>query len=260
VSPEDRVHAPRVQVESQLTAVACKTLPQALTELRACIIEWMEKHIPAQARGSRSSSNISMETAMGPQWAAVFDLDETVLHYSEGQGLKSDVDKDCRVPKEMFTFLNFLRSRRIKIVYITARRERMKSETQRTLDSLNMWREGDTLVLKPNDWPPESSSLYKHHARKLVEDRGYSILMNAGDQFSDLMSWQKWRTFMERVRTELSPDHVLRVIAQQIRASDTGTNQLKQFAASIHFPIILYALEPNIPFSLKLPQQEFFTK
>lgn len=111
----------------------------------------------------------------------MFDLDETVLHYSEGSGLKSTVDTDCRVPREMYSFLNFLRSQHVKIVYVTARRERMKNETQKTLESLNMWREGDILVLKPNDWPPESSSTYKHNARKMVEECGYSILMNAGD-------------------------------------------------------------------------------
>jgi len=84
--------------------------------------------------------------------------------------------------------------------------------------------------------------------------------MNAGDQFSDLMVWTRWRSFMDRVRSELPADHVLRLIAGHIRTSESGTNQLKQFAASINFPIIFYALENNIPFSLKLPQQEFFTK
>lgn len=62
-------------------------------------------------------------------------------------------------------------------------------ETQRTLESVNLWHPNDLLVLKPNDWPPESSSIYKAKARKLIEDRGYSLLMNAGDQFSDLMTW-----------------------------------------------------------------------
>jgi predicted secreted acid phosphatase len=201
-----------------------------------------------------------METAQTPQWAAVFDLDETVLHYSEGRGIKSSVDTECRVPREMYSFLNLLRSLKIKIVYITARRENMKDETQATLESMRMWRPDDLLVLKPLAWPPESSSLYKHHARALVEQRGYSIILNTGDQYSDLMVWTKWRNFMDRVRSELKEDHILRVIASQIRATDSGVNQMKVFAASINFPVVFFALEPNIPFSLKLPQQEFFTK
>lgn len=59
---------------------------------------------------------------------------------------------------------------------------------------------------------------------------------------------------MDRVRSELPDDHVLRVIASRIRSSESGVNQLKAFASSINFPIIFYALESNIPFSLKLPQ------
>lgn len=96
-------------------------------------------------------------------------MDETVLHYSEGTGIKSTVDEECRVPREVFNFLSFLRNHRIKIVYVTARREKMKAETMATLESVGMWRENDLLVLKPDRWPPESSSLYKHHARQLVQ-------------------------------------------------------------------------------------------
>ena len=182
------------------------------------------------------------------------------MHYSATRGIKSSVDTDCRVPREMYTFLNFLRSLNIKIVYITARREVMKDETQATLESLRMWRPDDILVLKPDSWPPESSSLYKHHARALVEQRGYSLILNVGDQYSDLLVWTKWRNFMDRVRNDLSERNELRRIAQRIRPSESGVNQLKSFAASISFPVIFFALEPNIPFALKLPQQEFFTK
>ena len=56
-------------------------------------------------------------------------MDETVLHYSEGKGIKSTVDTDCRVPRDMYNFVRYLRGQNIKIVYITARREKMTEET-----------------------------------------------------------------------------------------------------------------------------------
>lgn len=153
-------------MEAKLSALACKSLSSALKDLHDMIGDWIHKYYPKSLKKQRfDKSEISMETAQNPQWAAIFDLDETVLHYSEGAGIKSTVDKECRVPRDMYTFLNFLRSQRIKIVYITARRDRMKDETQATLESMRMWRPDDLLVLKPESWPPESSSLYKHHAR-----------------------------------------------------------------------------------------------
>lgn len=250
-----------IEVDSPLHAIVCSSLSEATSHLTQYIDDWLTKHVP-KCLGARSDerSQIALEEARAPQWAAVFDLDETVLHYNEGKGIRSEVDKECHLPREMYNFLNFLRRKGVKIVYITARREGMVEQTRRTLESMRLWREGDTLVLKPVDWPSGSSSTYKSNARKLVEQRGYSILLNAGDQFSDLMQWTRWKDFMGRLRTELPEDHLLRQTALRIRASESGQRQLQVLAASISFPIIFYALEPNVPFALKLPQQEFFTK
>lgn len=155
-----------VQVESKLSALACSSLTEALKDLHKMIEDWIRKYYPSSLKKQRfERSEINLEIATAPQWAAIFDLDETVLHYSEGAGIKSSVDTDCRVPREMYSFLGFLRSMHIKIVYVTARRERMKDETISTLESVRMWMPDDILVLKPETWPPESSSLYKHHAR-----------------------------------------------------------------------------------------------
>lgn len=44
----------------------------------------------------------------------------------------------------------------------------------------------DGLYLKENDYREKSVIQYKSSTRKIIQEKGYTIVVNIGDQFSDL--------------------------------------------------------------------------
>ena len=75
-------------------------------------------------------------------------------------------------------------SKHVATFLITGRRENVRDHT-----ASNLAREGFTgynaLVLKPQDSTATTVD-YKSGARKAIEDQGYRIVANVGDQYSDL--------------------------------------------------------------------------
>jgi hypothetical protein len=88
---------------------------------------------------------------------------------------------------------NDAKSRGVAIFFITGRRENTRAHTEH-----NLQREGFTtwsqVVLKP-DASTASTVAYKSAARAAIEDQGYRIIANVGDQYSDLAGGHAERAF-----------------------------------------------------------------
>jgi hypothetical protein len=189
------------------------------------------------------------------QLVAIFDLDETVLHYF-GDGIN-----DCKIPKCVRSLLSFLRDNSVQIFFITARREKMRQETENTLKLLGIWKEGssDTLFLKPDDFPRNRSSVFKSRMRKQIQKNNYFILLNVGDQFSDLIPVHYWKQMIGRMERDLPEHHIIRKLLLSFPPKMPAREKLKNLASNTQVPVMFYKLEKDIPFALKLPQQDFFT-
>jgi predicted secreted acid phosphatase len=126
--------------------------------------------------------------------AIVFDIDETSLsnysainldNFTFGAHSQAEATDEIGTAIEPTRDLfNLAKKKGIAIFLITGRRENTRAHT-----TSNLTREGFTgykeLVLKP-DLSTASTIAYKSGARQDIEDQGYKIVANVGDQYSDL--------------------------------------------------------------------------
>jgi acid phosphatase len=126
--------------------------------------------------------------------AIVFDVDETLLsnysaintdNFTFGPASQAEATNEIgkAIPSSLKLF-NDAKARGITIFLITGRRENTRAHT-----TSNLTREGFTgykqLILKP-DASTDSTVVYKSGARAGIENQGYEIIANVGDQYSDL--------------------------------------------------------------------------
>jgi predicted secreted acid phosphatase len=130
--------------------------------------------------------------------AAVFDIDETSLSnwdvmaecgfcaYSIQAKLHPDPHGSAIAP--VLELYNFAKSRRIAVFFITGRPEKQR---QLTIDNLReVGYDGWTDLIMESDTAPADKGLparvFKSINRMAIEKRGYRIVLNIGDQASDL--------------------------------------------------------------------------
>ena len=126
--------------------------------------------------------------------AIVFDIDETTLsnytaiekdNFTFGTNSQNEaVDKiGTAIPPSLALF-NLAKKKGIAIFLITGRRESVRTPTAE-----NLAEQGFTgykqLVLRPAD-DHGTTVDYKSGARESIEEQGYKIVANVGDQYSDL--------------------------------------------------------------------------
>jgi hypothetical protein len=126
--------------------------------------------------------------------AIVFDVDETALsnytaidadNFTFGpQSQAEAVNEIGTAIKPSLALYKLAQQKGIATFFITGRRENVRDHT-----ASNLQREGFTdyneLVLKPDDFTG-STVAYKSGARAAIEAKGYRIVANVGDQYSDL--------------------------------------------------------------------------
>jgi hypothetical protein len=126
--------------------------------------------------------------------AIVFDVDETALsnytainadNFTFGPQSQAEAQNEIGTAiKPSLDLYKLAQQKGIATFFITGRRENVRDHT-----ASNLQREGFTnyteLVLKPNDFTG-STVAYKSGARAAIEAKGYRILANVGDQYSDL--------------------------------------------------------------------------
>jgi len=75
--------------------------------------------------------------------------------------------------------------RGVAVLFVTGRREHLRVPTTRQLRGVgyDRWL---ALYMKPDDYAESSVVPYKSGRRKAIEEQGFDILINVGDQWSDL--------------------------------------------------------------------------
>jgi len=82
----------------------------------------------------------------------------------------------------------------VAVFFITGRPEKLREITEKNLLSAG-FKDWDGLYLKPNDYSKPSVIPYKSASRESIEARGYRIIINVGDQYSDLAGGHSVRVF-----------------------------------------------------------------
>lgn len=156
-----------------------------------------ERAFAAAAKAGADTLNQRL-THRDPQakLAVVFDIDETLLsnwaylHYrnfgiteaSFAEWVKTHNDP-ALVPTQSIYMA--AKNAGIPIFLITGRSERLRGDTVRQLQAAGYsgWTH---LYLKPLDYKEPSIVPYKSGARREIAAQGYQIILNMGDQWSDL--------------------------------------------------------------------------
>ena len=131
--------------------------------------------------------------------AIVLDIDDTSL--SNYDCLKAvDFDRaaaDCAdlpaIPPTLRLY-RYARAHDVRVFFITGRRERAREDTVDNLkaEGYTRWK---GLRMRPDDQPASRRDGWKARTRRAIERRGYRIVVNLGDQRSDLDGGHALRRF-----------------------------------------------------------------
>lgn len=137
--------------------------------------------------------------------AVVFDIDETSLSnykillsldfaYHSPHLLTALEEADDPVIQPTLKLYNFAKDNGVSIFFITGRPEELRIFTEANLKGVGFTK-WVKLFLKPNEYKEKSVIPYKSGARKSIEAQGYQIVVNIGDQWSDLAGGYAERVF-----------------------------------------------------------------
>ncbi len=141
-----------------------------------------------EALDSRASSN--------DKPAIVFDIDETALSNWE-QIKRADFGynskefdawvQSARAPpiEPVLDLYRLAKKRGLAIFFISGRAEELREATQKNLREAG-YKTWDGVFFKPNDYHEASIVPFKTGERRKITEKGYHILVNIGDQESDL--------------------------------------------------------------------------
>jgi len=137
--------------------------------------------------------------------ALVFDIDETSLSNWSSLvqlgfgGIPETIAERIAAGKdpaisETLGLYRYAMSLEVPVFFITGRHERLRSATEKNLKAVGYERWVE-LFMKPNDYRMKSVIPFKSGARKQIEEKGYKIVVNLGDQYSDLAGGYSERVF-----------------------------------------------------------------
>ena len=150
----------------------------------------------------------------GGRLAIVLDIDETAL--SNLPSFRANdwgfiIPGPCELPrgpcgllawigmaraepiKPVLTLARLARQRGVAVFFITGRPERLRAVTERNLRAAGY--EWTGVLLKPDVLDTPSAVEFKAAERKKLVDQGYTIIVNVGDQMSDLDGGHAERTY-----------------------------------------------------------------
>lgn len=196
-------------VAASLCLTSCRTVPH-LPEVKRQIAAYYEdgRHARAMAQAyARATALLPARGAYNIEGSAiVMDIDDTVLDTYEYQkalgfghyGKAWHEWIEMRRAKAIAPALDFYhvaRSRGIAVFFVTGRREKFRVATEDNLRSAG-FTEWKGLFMKPTDFKGKSVVELKTAARQEIERRGYRIILNIGDQSSDLAGGHAKKTVL----------------------------------------------------------------
>jgi predicted secreted acid phosphatase len=137
--------------------------------------------------------------------AIVLDIDETALSTYDNMlkrgfgGTWDDIHRDmqeAKAPAIMPTLqlYRYAKAHGIAVIFITGRREADRALTESNLLAAG-YKDWDGLILRSKEYDYSLASVYKPAMRKHLQELGYDIILNIGDQKSDLVGGYADKTF-----------------------------------------------------------------
>lgn len=143
------------------------------------------------------------KVAAGEKLAAVFDVDETSLTNlaymldcgfcsTAAQAKLYPADRLRAIP-QVLDLYTFAKSKGVAVIFVTGRYESGRDLTVRTLQSAG-YENWDDLQMRLNG-NSDPARVMKAGIRAGIERKGYKIILNIGDQLSDLAGGHSERTY-----------------------------------------------------------------
>jgi hypothetical protein len=184
-----------------------KTLPNLAT-IKGEIVRYHDSGLWAEtiervAAEARARLDELLPTSKRP--ALVLDIDDTALStyslqrrlffgFMEEEWDRWMADQSPPANRGILDLYEYAQKRGVAVFFVTGRREFARTATERQLRTAGY----DTwagLELKPTHYQQQSVVPYKAGARERIEAQGYDILVNVGDQWSDLDGGHAVATF-----------------------------------------------------------------
>lgn len=126
--------------------------------------------------------------------AIISDIDETIINTSgyyknnkdyDRQKWKDWADKSEGLPKQnVIDFLKWAKQKGYKVFLLTGRSNSIRESTIQNLNKLDI--PYDELYMRPENFENTSAKYFKRKIRQMLTEKGYKIIINIGDQQSDL--------------------------------------------------------------------------
>jgi predicted secreted acid phosphatase len=137
--------------------------------------------------------------------AIVLDIDETSLsNYPDMRALdfggtfQEIVDAEGKgtdpVIQPTLNLYRYAKENSVSVFFVTGRTENYRAGTEKNLLDMG-YKNWDGLILKSENYHEKSAANYKILAREDIEKHGYDIVLNIGDQRSDLVGGHADKTF-----------------------------------------------------------------
>lgn len=143
---------------------------------------------------------LDQQTNQNKKMAVVLDIDETSLsNYpamvktSFGNPFAKD-DGHEPVILPTLQLYQFAKSHHIAVIFLTGRQESQRKLTESNLREAG-YKDWDALILRNKQFSHLPAAVYKTAIRKQLEQEGYDIILNIGDQKSDLAGGYADKTF-----------------------------------------------------------------
>lgn len=132
----------------------------------------------------------------GKKPAIILDIDETalsnyrdILHSDFGgtiEAIRQDEDKGTdEAIQPTLKLYRYAKAHHIAVFFITGRFEEERQITESNLQKAG-YINHDGLTLRDDKYRKAPASVYKTAHRKLLSEKGYDIILNIGDQISDI--------------------------------------------------------------------------
>ncbi|WP_412756413.1 HAD family acid phosphatase [Legionella bozemanae] len=162
------------------------------------VIKKAHKYIHQQAE-------INQKEKSPKKLALVLDIDETSLsNYkymikrdfggNHKQFHKDIMAANAPVIKPMLALYHDARKHGINVFFITGRNETERKATEKNLQEAG-YSEWSGLYLRPNNYSAKSITPFKSSTRKMITEKGYTIVASIGDQYSDLKGGYAQKVF-----------------------------------------------------------------
>lgn len=137
--------------------------------------------------------------------AIILDIDETSLsNYEDIRAadfggsieqiqLSEDKGTDPAISPTLKLY-QYAKENNVAVFFITGRFEQEREATARNLEAAG-YKNWDGLILRDGEYTKSPASVYKTAMRKKLESEGYDIVLNIGDQESDLRGGYSDKTF-----------------------------------------------------------------